>query len=115
MGARDTIDRWVTLFNAGDARGIAELYADDAVNHQVALSPVVGRAAIEEFHRGVFAGQPVCTPINVVSEGNWVALEWVDPEGFRGCGFFQVTDGLIVHQRGYWDSAQLRAVHPEMH
>ena len=38
-----------------------------------------------------------------------------DPDGFRGCGFFLVRDGLIVHQRGYWDSAQLAAVHPEVH
>jgi ketosteroid isomerase-like protein len=98
MGPRETIERWLERFNAGDAPGIAALYAEDAVNHQV-----------------VFVGRPVCTPINVVAEGEWVALEWVDPEGFRGCGFFHVHDGLIVQQRGYWDSAQLRAAHPDMH
>ena len=43
------------------------------------------------------------------------ALEWTDPDGFRGCGFFQVRDGLIVHQRGYWDSAQLNEIHPDVH
>ena len=43
------------------------------------------------------------------------ALEWIDPDGFRGCGFFQVRDGLIHHQRGYWDSAQLRDAHPDVH
>jgi len=26
-----------------------------------------------------------------------------------------VRDGLIHHQRGYWDSAQLRDAHPDMH
>jgi limonene-1,2-epoxide hydrolase len=115
MGPRETIERWLERFNAHDAPGIAAMYAEDAVNHQIALAPVSGRAAIEAFHRDVFAGRPVCTPVNVVVEGEWVALEWVDPEGFRGCGFFHVHDGSIVHQRGYWDSAQLRAVHPEMH
>lgn len=115
MTTRETIERWVTLFNAGDAQAIAALYAPGAVNHQIALEPVAGRAAIEEFHRGVFTDAPVCTPINLVVDGEWAALEWVDPQGFRGCGFFQIRDGLIVMQRGYWDSAQLRDVHPNMH
>ncbi len=103
VSTRAVVERWLALCNAGDAEGIAELYTEDAVNHQVALQPVAGRAAIEEMHRGVFAAKPVCTPINLVVHGEWAALEWVDPEGFRGCGFFQVHDG-IVRQRGYWDS-----------
>jgi hypothetical protein len=116
MSTRRTIDTWVERFNAGDAAGIAALYGDEAVNHQIPLTPVVGRAAIEEFHRETFAGGPLtCTPVNLVVDGEWAALEWVDPDGFRGCGFFQVRDGLIVHQRGYWDSAQLADVHPEVH
>jgi ketosteroid isomerase-like protein len=41
----------VSLFNAGDAPGIAKLYAENAVNHQIALEPVEGRAAIEEMRR----------------------------------------------------------------
>lgn len=28
---------------------------------------------------------------------------WSDPLGLRGCGFFHVRDGRIVHQRGYFD------------
>ena len=116
MDTRQTIEHWVDCFNAGDYQAIAALYADDAVNHQIPRQPVVGRAAIEDFHRQTFAGGPLtCTPINLVVEGDWAALEWTDPDGFRGCGFFRVRDGLIAHQRGYWDSAQLRAVHPDVH
>jgi len=48
--ARTTVERWVERFNAGDAVGISALYAEDAVNHQIALEPVVGRRAIEKFH-----------------------------------------------------------------
>ncbi|MGA5464108.1 nuclear transport factor 2 family protein [Mycobacterium sp. NPDC050041] len=116
MTTRETIEHWVDLFNAGDAQALSALYAEDAVNHQIALEPVVGRAAIEQFHRETFAAGPLtCTPINLVVDGDWAALEWIDPDGFRGCGFFRVRDGLIEHQRGYWDSAQLRAVHPDVH
>ena len=116
MSTRHVIERWLELFNAGDAEGISALYADDAVNHQIALEPVVGRVAIEQFHRDTFAGGPLtCTPTNLVIDADWAALEWVDPDGFRGCGFFQVRDGQIVRQRGYWDIAQLAAVHPDVH
>lgn len=116
MTPREVIEHWVALFNAGDAEAISTLYAEDAVNHQIPLGPVVGRNAIADFHRETFAGGPLtCQPINLVVGGDWAALEWVDPDGFRGCGFFQVRDGLIVHQRGYWDSGQLRDTHPGVH
>jgi len=63
VSTRHVIERWLELFNAGDAEGISALYADDAVNHQIALEPVVGRVAIEQFHRDTFAGGPLtCTP-----------------------------------------------------
>ncbi|MCV7071328.1 nuclear transport factor 2 family protein [Mycolicibacterium rufum] len=116
MSTRELIERWVSLFNAGDAEGIAGLYAEDAVNHQIPLAPVVGRRAIADFHRDTFAGGPLtCTPLNLVVDDDWAALEWTDPDGFRGCGFFQVQDGVIVLQRGYWDGAQLARAHPDVH
>jgi ketosteroid isomerase-like protein len=45
MGTRQTIERWVDCFNAGDYQAIAALYAEEAVNPQIALEPVVGRAS----------------------------------------------------------------------
>jgi limonene-1,2-epoxide hydrolase len=32
-----------------------------------------------------------------------VILEWIDPKGLRGCGFFKVVDDKIVFRRGYFD------------
>ncbi|OFJ54405.1 nuclear transport factor 2 family protein [Mycolicibacterium grossiae] len=116
MSTRETIERWVALFNAGDVEGLVALYAEDAVNHQIALQPVHGRAALADFFRETFAGGPLtCQPVGLLIDGDRGALEWTDPDGFRGCGFFDVADGLIVAQRGYWDSAQLAAVHPDVH
>lgn len=116
MNTRQTVERWVELFNSADAKAISELYADDAVNHQTPLAPVVGRALIEEFHRDTFAAEGLtCTPVNLVVEDEWAALEWIDPDGFRGSGFFQVREGKIIHQRGYWDSVQLSEAHPKLH
>jgi hypothetical protein len=47
---------------------------------------------VERFNAGDVAA---------IVDGDWAALEWIDPDGFRGCGFFHVRGGLIVQQRGY--------------
>jgi hypothetical protein len=66
VSTRRTIQTWIERFNLGDAAGISALYAEDAVNHQIPLTPVVGRSAIEQFHTETFAGGPLtCVPINL--------------------------------------------------
>jgi len=40
---------------------------------------------------------------NIIEEGAWAMLEWKDPLGLRGCGFYHVVDGNIKYQRGYGD------------
>jgi ketosteroid isomerase-like protein len=101
---RAVVERWVELFNAGDADGLAALYHEDAVNHQVAEAPVEGRAAIRAMFRREFAAADMtCIPEVVHEAGDVAILEWRDPLGLRGCGFFTVRDGRIAFQRGYWD------------
>jgi limonene-1,2-epoxide hydrolase len=104
MTPRDLVEQWVEAFNRGDADALASFYTDDAVNHQVAESPVQGRAAIREmFAAGFASATMVCVVENIFEDGEWAILEWKDPLGLRGCGFFHVQDGRIVFQRGYWD------------
>ena len=104
MTPRAVLERWIARFNAADVDGLAALYADDATNHQVALEPVVGRDAIRAmFAREFAAANMLCIPDRIHEAGEVVALEWKDPNGLRGCGFFTVRDGLITFQRGYWD------------
>ena len=101
---RQTLEKFVELFNQADAEGLSELYADDATNHQVANEPVVGKAAIREMFRQEFAAaEMVCIVENMFEDGEWAIMEWRDPKGLRGCGFFHVVEGLIAFQRGYWD------------
>jgi hypothetical protein len=70
----------------------------------VALSPVEGRAAIRAmFEREFAAAKMVCLVETLFEDGEWAILEWRDPLGLRGCGFFHVVDGKIAFQRGYWD------------
>lgn len=101
---REVVERWVEAFNAGDAEAIARLYHEDAVNHQVVQEPVVGRDAIRRMFVEEFsAAEMVCIVENLFEDGQWAILEWRDPLGLRGCGFFQVDGGKIRFQRGYWD------------
>lgn len=61
MTSRQVVETWIARFNAADADGLAALYHEDAINHQVATDPVVGRAAILERFKQEFANaEMVC-------------------------------------------------------
>ena len=104
MTPKALVETWVARFNAGDSAALAALYAEDAINHQVVQEPVIGRAAIQAmFERDFAAAEMVCIVEAIHEAGDVAILEWRDPLGLRGCGFFTVRDGRIVFQRGYWD------------
>ena len=112
MSGRALIEQWVALFNAGDADAIAALYHGDAVNHQVTQDPVEGRVAIRAmFAREFAAAEMVCIPEAIHEAGEVIALEWRDPLGLRGCGFFTIREGKIAFQRGYWDKLSFLKLH----
>lgn len=103
---------WITAFNSADADAVAEFYAETAINHQVANDPIAGKDAIRQMFAEEFSrAKMVCIPENIFVDGDWAILEWRDPTGFRGCGFFQIRDGLIVFQRGYWDKLTFLKLH----
>lgn len=58
------------------------------------------RAMLEiEFSRATM----VCIVENLLESGDWAILEWSDPLGLHGCGFFRIENGQIALQRGYFD------------
>ena len=112
MSPRQIVETWVERFNAGDAAGLAELYSDDATNHQVADKPIIGKSAIRSMFEREFASATMICIIEVIHEaGDVAALEWRDPVGLRGCGVFTVRDDRIVFQRGYWDKLSFLRMH----
>ena len=109
---RQLVEAWVDAFNRGDSNALAAMYAEDAINHQVANEPIQGREAIRTmFAEGFAQAEMVCIPENLFEDGDWAILEWRDPKGLRGCGFFHVIDGEIVFQRGYWDKLSFQRLH----
>ncbi len=112
MTPRTLVETWVEAFNRADVEALAQLYAEEAVNHQVANDPIVGRSAIKAMFAGEFAqAEMTCIVENIFEDGEWAILEWKDPLGLRGCGFFHVKEGRIVFQRGYWDKLSFLRMH----
>ncbi|MFZ5811524.1 MAG: nuclear transport factor 2 family protein [Thermodesulfobacteriota bacterium] len=104
MRPKELVAKWVEAFNRADVAELAAFYDDNAVNHQVANGPVRGMRAIRDMFAREFAAAPMtCIVENLFEDGQWAILEWRDPLGLRGCGFFHVQEGRIVLQRGYWD------------
>ena len=107
MTPKEVLREWIDCFNAADAARIVELYADDAVNHQVANDS--GKGGVVRDVR-----QRVCGGRDSLHRGKYLRraiLEWKDPLGLRGCGFFHVKNDKIIFQRGYWDKLSFLKQH----
>jgi limonene-1,2-epoxide hydrolase len=112
MEPKELVHLWIEAFNRADVDTLASLYEEDAINHQVPEGPVKGRSAIREmFRKGFAATAMVCILENLLQDGEWAILEWRDPKGLRGCGFFQVRNDKIRLQRGYWDKLSFLKSH----
>ena len=112
MEPKEIVLAWVDAFNDGNAEAIGEFYSVDAVNHQVAEKPVEGQENIRAMFESEFArAKMVCIVENIFQDGEWAILEWKDPLGLRGCGFFRIDNGKIVFQRGYWDKLSFLRQH----
>lgn len=75
MRPKELVEVWIESFNRGDADALADLYTSDAVNHQVAESPIEGREAIRSMFKAGFASaNMVCVPENLFEDGDCVSF-----------------------------------------
>ena len=112
MKPKEILLQWINAFNNSDPETISALYDDNAVNHQVANDPVIGRTAIKQMFENEFSqAEMICIIENIFEDGEWAILEWKDPLGLRGCGFFHIINDKIVFQRGYWDKLSFLKQH----
>jgi limonene-1,2-epoxide hydrolase len=112
MTPKDIIKKWVEAFNTGDAETISEYYSTKAINHQVPNESVIGKLAIKDMYAKEFSETDMhCIVENLFEDGDWAILEWKDPLGLRGCGFFNIQNDKIVFQRGYWDKISFLRLH----
>jgi len=110
---KTTLFAYVERFNAGDAPGVAALYADDAaVEDPVGAQPIAGKAAILAFYQhatALGARLEVVTPPRG-SHGNAAALTFAVHARVEGRpARIDVTDvmtfaadGRIQSMRAHW-------------
>ena len=112
MTPKQIVQKWVEVFNTANAAALIELYHDEAINHQVMNAPLEGKDAIKKMFALEFAkANMVCIIENIFEDRDWAILEWKDPLGLRGCGFFQIKNDKIIFQRGYWDKSSFLKIH----
>jgi ketosteroid isomerase-like protein len=67
---KEVIQKFVELFNQADAKSLAELYHDDAFNHQVANEPVIGKATFRKMFEEEFTAAEIkCIVENIFEDG----------------------------------------------
>lgn len=104
MESWEVVKNWVSAFSRGNADAVARFYMEDAINHQVVQEPIDGRVAIREMCAREFDRAAMVYQIkSVFQDGECAILEWTDPKELRGCDFFNIVDGRIVFQRGYFN------------
>lgn len=67
MRPRELVQLWVEAFNRADADGLASFYSEDAVNHQVAETPVQGKDAIRQMFAAGFASATMVCIVEILS------------------------------------------------
>ena len=83
---KQVVRRWVDAFNAQDPEALAELYHEDAVNHQVANDPVCGAAAIPVAPAPVQEAEPEGLYITAPLVGTFYAAPAPGAEPFVKVG-----------------------------
>ena len=118
--------RWVAAYNSHNPDAAAALYDENVTNVQLPWGkPVQGREAMRATYLKVFQAFPnICVEVeNLFEDGPWAIVEWrfsgtMQGEfaghlpnncafNMRGCELFQIVDGKILVQHGYWDKATM--------
>lgn len=102
-----------------DTAFILDSFTEDAVYHSVPLTPIVGKAAIEEWVRGFEAVPAGRIEVrNQLASGSVVMNERTDYITLNGkpvtlpiCGVFEMDGGRIRAWREYFDLALAKAAY----
>ena len=122
-GSAETNDALVRNFMVAwerrDTVFILDCFTEDAVYHSVPLTPIVGKAAIEEWVQGFEAVPAGRIEVrNQVASGSVVMNERTDYITLNGkpvtlpiCGVFEMDGGRIRAWREYFDLALAKAAY----
>lgn len=123
---KQIVIKWVTAYNSHDPEAAVALYDEKVTNVQLPWEkPVQGREAMRATYFKIFQAFPdIHIEVeNLLEDGTWVVVEWRfsgtmrgefaghlpnnHTFNMRGCELFQIVDGKILVQHGYWDKATM--------
>ncbi len=118
--------KWVEAYNSHNPDAAVSLYDEKITNVQLPWGKSVqGIDAMRSTYLNVFRAFPdINVEIeNIFEEGSWVVVEWrfsgtmkgefsgQSPTNntftMHGCEIFQIINGKILIQHGYWDKATM--------
>ena len=127
IDAKEAVRRELDVLNTQDVEGVLSFYTDDVVFVDVSLpDPVIGKPAMREFMRALYAAFPDAhaVPRTIFGEGFLVAAEYelvgthlgsMDGEQPTGKVFrvpavsvYEYDGELLTRETFYWDSASMR-------
>ena len=103
---RETLEALVAALNAGDRDALDKVFAEDIVmEYPQSRERIVGGENRREVYRR-FESLPQVTPRRMLGNGDlWVleaSLDYGDGEPYDCVFVFEMRDGLIVRETGYW-------------
>lgn len=118
--------KWIEAYNSHDLDVVISLYDENVTNTQFPWAKSVqGREAMRNTYVNVFKAFPdiYIEAENIVEELTWAVVEWrfsgtMKGEfagnapnnncfSMQGCEIFQIVNGKILIQHGYWDKATM--------
>ena len=109
--AKETIEAFWTIQDAGDYTAMVDLFSDDAVLVDPFFGEFHGRAAIAQFMAKMNVEMEKReTHFEVIEIDGGAEVAWaqwvaVTPRGrIEGCGLYRVRDGLMTYYKDYMNA-----------
>jgi len=118
--------KWIEAYNSHDPDAVISLYDENVTNTQFPWGKSVqGSEAMRKTYINVFKAFPdiYIEAENIVEESTWAVVEWRfsgtmkgefaghapnnNSFSMQGCEIFQIANGKILIQHGYWDKATM--------
>lgn len=113
LTAKETIEKFWHIQDAGDYTAVVELFAEDALFEDPVYGTFKGREAIRGFMQKMneeMKSRKIHFEVGeIAGSGDVVWAQWVakTPDGdIEGCGLYRVKEGLLTYYKDYMNAPQ---------
>lgn len=107
------VEKFIDAWNRMDWDAVVDALSEDVFYHNIPMEPVIGKAAVAEFIKGMAPKEVDWELLAIATSGNKVLTERVDrflmgndkKVELPVMGTFEIVDGKIAKWRDYFDLA----------